>query len=242
MEQTIYSNSSQSEASVFKLMGDIISDPANAFASIRERPKLCIAPLILSLGLLIGFFSYYFGTVEPTWFIEHTLAQSPDLNNEQKMAMREYIHPNVLSTTTILSATIISLVVYAMYALFVHLVSKVIGQNEFAFTDWFSLTVWASFPSIFATLAMFISYLADGSGQVSLEEVNIISFNQLFFNLPSAHAWTNLLNSLTLTTVWTLALSSLGFKIWTRSTWTKSIILMTLPYILIYGIWAFTLI
>jgi hypothetical protein len=60
----------------------------------------------------------------------------------------------------------------------------------------------------------------------------------MFFHLPLGQSWTGLLDAIHVPMLWSLLVSAVGYRVWTGKSMASSAVIVALPYLLIFGIWA----
>lgn len=225
--------------SVFNAMVDIIASPTRALDEIREHTAWLWVPLLLVMGLTIAAFSYYYSWVDFDWLVEETIRAMPaESRAEAAPGVRGFMTPTSSIAITIASVVFVSFVVYAIFAAYYHLLAKLTTSSEVSYGQWFSLNVWAAFPSVFLAIAMIAVILLADSNQLGQHEINPLSLNSLIFRAEPGDPWFNWGNSTNLLQLWTGALGGLGFARWTGSSLLKGMLVAFTPLLLIYGIWA----
>lgn len=225
--------------SVLNAMVDIIASPVKALDEIREHTAWLWVPLFLVIAVTCAAFAYYYSWVDFDWLVEETIrALPPESRAEAAPGVRGFMSPTSSIAITIASIVFVTVVVYALFAAYFNLVAKLTTSGEVRYGQWFSLNVWANFPSIFGAIAMFAVILMANSNQLGQHEINPLSFNQLFLRAEPGDPWFNWGNSTSLLQLWTTALAGLGFARWTGSSLAKGMIVAFAPLVLIYGIWA----
>lgn len=203
--------------------------------SIFLRPMAWL-PLALSIlfGLLL--FSWYYQIVDFPWLQDRMTASISD-----PAARRQAT--KILSKTLLLASSTGGLVIgipifYALFALYFFFVAKVM-KLPIEYNRWFAFTAWVSIPSLLTLPLGAIQILMAQGGHLDLNQLNPVSLNSLFFHLESGQHWAGLLDSLSLLTLWSFILSVIGFHNWSKSTRIVSILIVLLPYVVMYGVWFF---
>lgn len=224
----------------FSILINIFTSPKVAFNTLKEKPGF-IFPLILIAITSALSVAYYFANVDFAWMLDHMVeAQSAGKSPEEIDAMRKGLSgmsPKVMGISGAVGALVGAPVIYALLALYFLLVYKIFNSENIGFKAWFALVCWSSTPILFTTLASFINFLLASNGQLALENINPVSFNNLFFHLPSSDKLTGPLNSWDPFSIWSLVLMVLGFKQWTGKSLGKSAAVVLAPTIVIYVIW-----
>ena len=148
------------------------------------------------------------------------------------------MQPDNSMWTTVIVVVIMSFIIYAIQATYLHLANKLVTGVEIGFGDWFSFTVWTSFVGVFGTLAAFVTILMADSNQLSSQGLSVLSTNSLLVHANPGEPWFTWASSLSLINFWTLFLMSIGFARWTGITMVKATIIAVLPWVVIFGVWA----
>jgi hypothetical protein len=91
---------------------------------------------------------------------------------------------------------------------------------------------------VVGALAMFVVILLADNNRLTQSDLSPFSMNALLIHAEMGEPWFTWGSSLTLINFWMLALMTIGFARWTGSSIIKSAIIVTLPWLLIFGIWA----
>lgn len=229
----------QSAYSVFNAMTDIIASPGKALDEIKQHTSWLWWPLLINMLLAAGMLLYYYSWVDFGWLVEETIRQTPpESRAESADAIRNFMQPGRTSLFSVIAVVVISMLVYTLQATYFHLVNKMTSGAEIRFGQWFSFSTWTAFVGVFGTLtALVMIFLADNN-QISTQDLQVLSINSLLLHARAGEPWFTWASTLSLLTVWTLVLMSLGYARWTGASMMKSTIIAILPWVLIFGIWA----
>ena len=222
---------------MIKTLIDIITSPKEAFVSIKEKPSI-LFPLVLIMLTTASLQWGYFSAVDPDFLIDDLVAQSVANSNapeDQIRANLESVGTNTIMISSVVGVLIIVPIIMALYAGYLSLISK-FTYDEITYKQWFSLTCWTGIPTVFVALSGWMVILMNSDGLISAMDIQPLSLNNLL--LGSEGPFANMLNSLNLMQIWSLALSALGYQHWTGKGLGKSLTVILGPYIVIYGIWA----
>lgn len=213
---------------------NIFVEPTKTFAELKEKPTFWL-PLILLTVLSIVMTLSYFNTVDPDWLIDHQLAASGKEMSASEIAQAKSVYPSapvmgiIGAVVTPIMITIITLLV----ALYYMLAGKITGGTV-SFRHGLSLTAWAGVPAqlslIIAIVGVFMM-----EPQTGLESLMMTNFDPLIVQLPFDHTWSGLAKGFNLLTIWTIALTALGWRVWNRSSWTQAIVVAIIPSLIIFG-------
>src|SRR5690606_11583305 len=135
-------------------------------------------------------------TVDFNWLVDHFLSMSgQDMSAEQREAARGFMTPTSMTVQTLVGVVVVSLLIYAIVALYLHIVAKVGGNTEMDYGRWFSLVSWTSLPSIVIVIGMILNYGLSDGGQVAPENVAVTNLGNLLGLDVSEPGWQRTLAS-----------------------------------------------
>lgn len=210
-------------------------EPGKAFAALRDKSRGWL-PLLAIMGGSAAIMYWYFQTVDFSWMIDQTAANTPDLTAEQREAMQKVMSPTVMTWSALGGILIGTPVVYALYALYYLLAGKFIG-SDISYGKWFALTAWTSLPRLLVLPLMALQIMTSG-GRVAMEDLSMVSLNYLLLQLPATHPWAGLFNSLDIPLLWSVVLTVIGLRVWTGRSLATCITISVLPVVVIFGLWA----
>ena len=224
--------------SMFNAMVDIVAAPGKALDEIKSHTSWLWWPLLISILLASGLMLYYYNWVDFPWLIEETIRQMPAENRaEGADVIRNFMSVGTSSWTTVVAIVIMSLVIYAVQATYLHLANKLTTSAEIGFGQWFSFSVWTGFVSVFGALAAFVVIFMADSNQLAGDRLQVLSLNSLIVHASAGDPLYTWASSLSLINFWTLFLMSIGYARWTGAAIVKSTIIAVLPWALVFGIW-----
>ncbi|MBT8046844.1 MAG: hypothetical protein HKN57_13100 [Xanthomonadales bacterium] len=225
--------------SVLNAMVDIVASPSKALDEIKPHTSWLWWPLLITIALTCGLLSYFYNWVDFPWLVEETIRQMPAENRaEAADAVRTFMQPSTSMWTSVAAIVVVTFIVYLLQSTYLHLANKVTTGSEVGFGQWFSLSAWTGFVSVFGALAGFIVMLMADSNQLSAESLQVLSFNSLLLHAAPGEPWFRWASSWGIINLWTIFLLSMGFARWTGSTIVKSAVIAALPWVAIFGIWA----
>jgi hypothetical protein len=216
-------------------MIDIFAAPSRALDEVRGHPRWLWWPLLISMLLAIAAFALYYNWVDFDWLVNETVRGAPA---DQAEMIRSFMTPNRQIIGSAVGIVVVTLIIYAVQSAYLHLVNKVVGDPSIGYGQWFSFSAWTAFVGVVNSLIMFAVILLADSNQLPLEDLTPLSLNALFIHASPGDAWFTWGSSLTLVNFWMLALMTLGFSRWTRSSMAKSALVAVTPWALLFGIWA----
>ncbi|MDT8397729.1 MAG: YIP1 family protein [Pseudomonadales bacterium] len=216
---------------------DIIASPQEAFQRLKEKPTILL-PLLLILISTASIQVGYFYTVDPDFLVDQLVAQAMQVVSTPEGALRDAYastSPATLAISSAVSVVIVLTLIMAAYAGYLSLISK-FTYDGISFRQWFALVCWTGIPLLFSAVASWVAILSSTDGLISLQQLSPLSLNNLIFQAQGNFA--NLLNSLNLAQLWSLLLMVLGYAHWRAKKPLSSAVIILLPYVIVYGIWA----
>lgn len=227
---------------VFNAMVDIVASPGKALDEIKQHTSWLWWPLLISMLMGCGLMAYYYNWVDFPWLVEETIRQVPAEDRAERAdAIRSFMNPSVSMWTTIAAIVIMTLVIYAIQSVYLHLANKLITGADISYGQWFSFSTWTAFVGVFGAIAAFVLLFMSDTNQVSQQSLQVLSLNSLVVHADAGDPWFTWASSLTLINFWTLFLMSIGYARWTGAGMVKSSVVACLPWVLIFGIWALTI-
>lgn len=220
--------------SAFGNLVAMFMEPSRAFAAVEKRSMVWL-PLVLTALCTTTLLMWYFQTVDFAWLIDRMTASMPDPAAREKVA--SFMTKSTMQVSSVAGAFIVTPLVYILMAVYFLLVAK-IKKLEFGFTKWFSFVAWASVPGLLLLPLGAMQILMANNGQLGLDQLNPLTLNQLFFHLEIGQPWASLLDSINITSIWTAVLLVVGFQVWSKSSRSSSIMIVAIPYAVIYAVWS----
>ncbi len=223
------------------LAGTLVTSPSAAFAELRERPRFWFPLLLLALGSA-ALVAWYYGMVDVPWLVDRMMSTDPRLASlppESRERLAAGFTRNGMLISSVVGVFVFLPVICALQSTYYLLAGKVAGVG-LSFKHWFAMVAWSGLPAFITILAGAAILLTEGSPmQMPPTQLQVLSFNELFFHIPESGKGAMLLGSLTLVTPWSWALLALCVRTWTNRSWTWSATFALLPSVLWYAGWAF---
>jgi hypothetical protein len=192
------------------------------------------------VGLAIQQYWYY-SIVDFEWLKDHMFGGSSRFENmspEQRERALSMMSHNMMMWSSVISVAVVMPVVLALISVYYLLAGKVTNV-QCTFKQWFSFATWCSVPTLIGIAASYAVLATQGANaQIGPSELQVLSANELFFQLPASHLGAQLLDQLNPITFWTWAVGIIGLKVWSNRSWLFSATFVMLPSVLIYGVWA----
>ncbi|HEX5045497.1 MAG TPA: YIP1 family protein [Gammaproteobacteria bacterium] len=211
--------------SFFAVAVNIMTAPAEAFAAIKERPRIFL-PLLLVICTIALSQYLYVQQVDLGWLIEQQIQASgqqiSDADRARTVEAVTRLPKAVYGGITAVSTAIVLPVVFAILALYYTIVSFARGDGV-KYKEWFSLLVHCALPTLLGVIATIVHLLVADARFMPQNEINPLSFGSLLSIHPEkATAVQTILLSLDPTSLWALALSVLGYQAFAKSSIVKA--------------------
>jgi len=184
--------------------------------------------------------AWYFSILDYDWYIDDTLSQIQNLSDGQLEGARDTLASISQRNMTLLGlfgSAFSLLAIYTLQSAYLSLVSALAGDS-YKFRHWFSLVCWTNLPYLLVVISMVVNIILNPNGQLSAYDLNALSLSNL--GMESSNLSLNqIFSSLNLTMFWSLTLVIMGYKQWLNSSLIKAVTVVTAPYLLIFGVWAY---
>jgi len=219
----------------FRALALMFVDPQRGFSQVSVAPlRLVILPGMLLLVGTSMLFVYYYQAVNISW-LQDILSQGTDPDHRD--IVKHALTRNMLQASSVVGFLVTAPIVDAILALYFLLVSKTIGVPT-GYARWFAFTVWSSAPALLLIPLGAAAILLSDNGQLAPSDLNLTTLNLLLFHLRAGSPWKTYLDSISMLSIWSMALTVIGFRVWTGQPLGRSILWSVGPYLLLYGVWA----
>jgi len=227
------------DQSSFAVVANVFAAPLEAFAAIRQRPRILL-PLLALLVTYSAVSLVYMNSVDLPWFMEQQIEMAAaDLTQAQREAALEQsanMSPMVLGVIGAVSSSVFILLWTFVLALYYTGVSFARGDG-IKLKQWYALVVWCSLPILLGLIASLVNILANNARFMLQEDINPLSFrNLLSMDTEGLGMTQRILSGLDLSTVWALALTLIGYQTWTQSSIYKAAGIVLGPLVVIFGL------
>jgi uncharacterized membrane protein YhdT len=217
----------------------LATSPTTAFTELRERPRFWfpLLALVISTAVMIV---WYYSVVDIDWLKEQMFGNNPDMQKlpaEQRAAAMQFVGKNTMMIGGIVGATIAIPVVYLINSLYLLLAAKV-TKIPIGFKHWFTLTCWSALPGLLGAVAAIIMRLLRSNDQVGPGILQPLGLNELFFHRPLGSPGQGWLDALNIPAMLGWILAIIGLRTWSQRSWLFSTVVILIPAVLIFGIWA----
>ena len=214
----------------------LITSPSAAFADLKEKPKFWF-PLLAVLLSTVAVLIWYYSFVDFDWLIDRMMSADARMTEEQRTQAMAMMKPGFLMWSSVISVIIFVTAARALEALYFSLAGNITNVRH-SYKQWFALCSWTALPHLIGALAMVAFLLTTSTNQISNEELQVLSLNELIFHVPIGGKGYVLLSSITILHPWAWWLTVVGVRVWTQRSWLFSTVFALLPSIVVYGVWA----
>lgn len=218
-------------ASSVGAFASMLYEPTRTFQQLEARPKGWF-PMLVLMATSCTLMLWYFSVVDFSWLVDQMTAGMKSADEREQAA--KYMTKGVMQWSTIGSTLVIFPLLFALQGVYFMIASKALSHG-ISFGKGFALATWSSVPGILMLPLGAMQILMASNGQLSLSELNPISLNQLLFHYDMAHPLSGLMDSLALTSFWSMFLMVVGLEVWARLKRSTAILVVLVPHVLIYG-------
>jgi len=217
---------------------NLIAAPKVAYEQLQAKPSLLL-PMLALLGITAFTVFYYFHVSDPQLVIEDMLQQAgDDMSDAERAETRagiESMGVNALKWASTMGGAVGLLIMLLLQALYYFIVSMFNG-TKIGFKPWLSFSTWSYLPVLFASIAGVAALLLN-PGHLPINELNPLSFASLLGFESTNASLGRFMESIDLTRLWSFAIMIIGYRVWTAKPWVHCLVVVLLPFLLIYGIW-----
>jgi hypothetical protein len=219
------------ESSSLALAMNVFTAPSEAFAALKERPRVWLPLLLLIIGYAAVSFTYM-NSVDIGWFMENQLAQNPNMTEQQRAdaaAAAADVSPMVYGAFGALTSLFIVLVLF-LTALYYTIVSFA-SNDGVKLKQWFALCCWCTLPALLGIIAQLVNLSVNDARFMIQDAINPLSFGSLL-SIERTNATPivqRILLGIDITVIWSIALQVLGYQQWTQSSLVKGVAVVLGP-------------
>ena len=220
-------------ASPFSALITMFYEPAKTFASLEHR-RAAWLPLVVLMLSTAALMTWYFNIVDFAWLMDQMFATIKDPAAREKAA--GMMSKQMMQISGIGGALIGMPVIFALMGVYFMFAGKV-QSKEFTFGKGFALAAWSSLPTLLAFPLGAMQIMLSSNGQMGFSDLNPLSLNTLFFHHPMGHPMASLFDSISVPSIWSAVLMVIGFELWAKAKRSTAIMVVAIPYAVIYGVW-----
>lgn len=221
----------------------LIFEPRKAFSELDARPRFWWPLLVIAI-LQAALALWYVLFVDLEWLVDQQLRATSlgaSLTDTEiaRAARTAADQAGFRASLAAIGGAIVLVVMLLISSLYLLLATKITGVER-SFRHWLTLAAWSTLPvNLVGSLLAALVLLTASNNQVGQTALQPLSLNELLFHRQAGDAGYSLLSTINLLQLVSLYLTAMGLKVWTARSWTYSIIVAALPFVLVYGIWAF---
>jgi hypothetical protein len=207
------------EKSSLAVAMDLFTAPNQAFAEIKERPRVWLPLLALIVSYAVVSF-VFMTSVDLEWFFDQQLQQSnpdlTDLQREEMLRVQTSMSPVTYGAIGAVTAPIGVVIALFISALYFTGVGFLI-HDGIRLKQWFTFSAWCFLPIVLGLLATIINLLVSDARFMAQEEINPLAFgNLLGIDREGLTGVQRGLLSVDLSSLWALILCVIGYQAWTK--------------------------
>lgn len=217
----------------------VLIEPKKGFElALQSKHGFWLPMLAIFVSILIAQV-LFFQAADPNVLIDFQLKTMPDLTPTQAEEFRQYMMQS-FSTQQIVGmiiVPIILLILNALFALYLNLISKLDEHCVHGFGDWFKFTWWVATPALFASVgAILLIGLAEPQ-QLTPEIFNFSSVNQLMLGFEPHEPLYSVSENFNVFVIWSVVITAIGLQRWTQFSTKQAALFAVAPNFVIYGGW-----
>ncbi len=217
----------------------LLLEPRSFFIALRDRPTFWF-PLLLFTLSSVAALVLYFSVVDFAWLADHIIdgdSHVDKLSQQQKAEFASTMSRDVMMWTSLTAMVVGIPVVRLLEGAYYFLAGKATAVSQ-SFRHWLALASWSGLPIVLILLVSIMFLMMHPNGQVTQEQLNVLSLNELFFHLPPESRWYSLMSSLTVLHPWAWWLAAVGVNAWSERSMAFSVVFSQLLWVVFYGTWA----
>lgn len=214
--------------------------PSSAFEELRERPRFWF-PLLLLVASAAAIVYWYYSTVDIEWLKDAMYSNNPDMQKlpeAERAAAMAMVGRGTMLWGGVIGTIFILPIFFLLQSLYLLLAAKVTKLSQ-GYKHWFALSCWSALPALVSTVVAALLLIMSDTPQVSPSVLQPLSINELVLQRPIGSPGYALFESLSITSVLSWILMIIGVRVWSQRSWAFSSIVILLPAVVVYGIWAF---
>jgi hypothetical protein len=224
------------ESSAFSLAVNIFTAPSQAFVTLKERPRVWLPLLLLTVGYAAVSFTYM-NSVDIGWFMENQLAQNPNMTEQQRAdaaTAAANVSPMVYGAIGAVTTPLFIVLVLFLTALYYTIVSFA-SHDGVKLKQWFALCCWCTMPALLGIIAQLVNLSVNDARFMLQDAINPLSFGSLLSieRTNATPVLQRILLGIDVTVIWSVALQVIGYQQWTQSSLVKSVAVVLGPLVLI---------
>jgi hypothetical protein len=213
------------------LLLTLFANPKTALETISRERRVLFPLLFVLLSAFLATVAY-FSVVDIAWLADHAVsssARAASLTDAQRAKSVAMMSRQVLFTSSIVVVIIGIPLLRLIEATYYYLAGRIFGAGN-GFREWLSLACWSSVPTIIPSLLSAGLLFLHPNGQVTQEQLNAISLNEVFLHLDPTNRFYGVASTFTLLhpICWIIVL--LGVRQWLSRSWLFAAIYSVVPW------------
>ncbi|MFO7324533.1 MAG: YIP1 family protein [Pseudomonadota bacterium] len=226
----------------FAVLQALAFEPRRAFTELDQRPRFLWPFLLVALSLVV-INVWYTAVVDLEWLTDLQLRSSALTRNLtsaeiERLAARAAETRGVSMVTGAIGTVLVLAIIILLSGLYYLVAGKITGVDR-SYRHWLAMTAWTTTPTLIVALASAVVLLTASSNQISQGDLQPLSLNALLLHREAGEPGYALFTSINLPQFLSLFLAVFGVRVWSGRSWVFSTIFAALPFVLVYGIWAF---
>jgi hypothetical protein len=222
----------------FQACSDIFIKPNRVFSTVAETHNWSWLPFLIVVSMAIIPSYLYFNFVDFEWYAQLVINSNyGDLSPAEQNIIRNNMSQDQMSIFATFGVFFGYLIVNALMATYLNIITKKDEECVQGFTDWYGFTWWISMPTVLSSMISLVIMLLATDPQLS--PVTIAPTTLAFlFNVDMSSPWFSLMQSIRIDSFWVMYLTSVGVSRWTNLSTNMSYIIAVAPYAVIWTGWA----
>jgi len=224
-----------------EMLQALVFEPRKFFAALDQRPKYWF-PLLVLIVALVAQNVWYVSVVDLGWVTDQQLRHSAlarSLTEDQiTQAVQRAQSMRVVSAISQAIVIPIVITVIVMISALYDLLAGKIVSFERSFRQWFAFTAWLALPAALLVIPAALVLATADSAQIPQDALQPLSLNALLLHRKAGEAGYSLFNALNPIQLVVLYLAIFGVKQWSGRSWLFSAVFIGIPWVLIFGPWA----
>lgn len=216
---------------------DVLIRPNPVFARLATTNNWSWVPFALLVVISILPAYAYFSSVDIDWYQDLIISQTmANVSPAEQDAARSGMTRENMISLTLMFAALGMIIVNAVLALYLNLMTRMDPQQVHSFGDWYGMTWWVNMPNIIGAFLSLLVISLSSTNQLPPESLNVTSL-AYWLDVPMSSDWFSLLQSVRVESFWTIYLLAAGISQWTQIKSNTTWLIAALPYGIVWGIW-----
>lgn len=221
---------------------DVFVSPASLFRALPEGRWWGWAAFALIIAASAISTYAFIGPMSPEWIVEQQILQMGDrLSDPELERIRpqlESMAPHTAAFSVIGAVATTGLMIVLVGSLYMLLARLATSGPRRGWGTWLRFTTWTQLPLVAYSLGLIVLALIAPGPDQPMSLLGYASLNNLVLDLPPGHRWYSMALGLSLFTLWSLVLATIGMRVWTNASTVRSALLAVVPWALVFGTWA----